>query len=147
MWLRPLRGEVCIPFHTTDTAHSAGSCVNHCLSLLTCMRPCTECLYSSVYRAFPVLYFLHHCREIGVFISSIFGKNMSLYWFLVAESYYIALNEPILSSIVLSTMYHDSRIVVKTYRFAPILHDCCWLTTGRTSYRLQEIEFAEFLLN
>ncbi len=36
------------------------------------LRPCTECLCSSVYQAFPVFYLLYHCIDIGIFFSSIF---------------------------------------------------------------------------
>ncbi len=41
------------------------------------------------YIKLSVFYLLYHCTEIGIFFSSIFGKNYLLYRFLVIESYHI----------------------------------------------------------
>ncbi len=42
-------------------------------------RPRTECLFSSVYQAFPVFNFLYHCLETGIFFSTIFAPLQKSY--------------------------------------------------------------------
>ncbi len=88
------------------------------------LRPCTECLCSSVYLAFPVFYLLCHCMEGGMeaFSVLLFLAQKVLYWFLLIELYQIALNEPISFSYPIEspTTYRNThRIIVKMNCYTP----------------------------
>ncbi len=81
---------------------------------------CAECLCSSVYRAFPVFYFLYYCRERDIFSSSIFRLPPKFLYQVLSIIYRTAANEPISFCIILPTMYRNTHSIdVKMYHYTP----------------------------